>query len=100
MSIFSMNSKLPLSSNSVEINSILMSFLPPRCEAVLAAQPLCLTFFNNKIGCNTSPVTVTLPRQPTYPHSLNLHKSVTPLLHFQPQNSQLSSGITKNLTFH
>ena len=54
----------------------------PRREAVLAAQPLGLTNFNNKNGCNTTPVTVTLYIQATMFQPLNPLKTVPHLLHF------------------
>jgi len=60
-------------------------------------QTLVLTHFNFKNWCPTSPVTVTLRQQNPMFHSFNPHKTVTPLLHFSSQNSQLSSVINLNI---
>ena len=95
-----MNSKLPPSLNSVEFKSFLTSYSPLNIKLSTLNIISALTLFNNKNRCNTSPVTVTLWRltpllQPTIPP-----KSVTPLLHFPPEISQLSSGIANYLTFY
>ena len=71
--------------NSVEI---LVSLFTRRALRHWPSGLRTLTFFNNKNGCNTFPVTVTLRRQTTMFHPLNLLKSVTPLLHFFLKNDR------------
>ena len=84
--------KLLLSSNSVEIKSVLMFFClklhtssnsveikPVRDVRPEQIRVIPITFFNFKNGCPTSPGTGTLRRQPPMFHPLNPLKTVPPL---------------------
>ena len=71
---------LHTSFNSVEIYSIVSGVNHEQIRVIA------ITFFNNKNGCNTSPVTVTLRLQLPIFHPLNPLKSVTPLFHFSVKN--------------
>ena len=73
-------------STSIEIKSVLMSNYPSA-----------LTFFNFKNGCPTSAGTGTLYRQIPMFHPLNPRKTVPPLGHFLPENTQLFPSTNQNI---
>lgn len=90
---------LHTSSNSVEINSVRMSFALPDAHCAIgrrASRPL--THFNNKNRCPTSAGTGTLRCQIPMYHPLNPLKSVPPLGHLSLKNRRFSQQNSKNLT--
>jgi len=89
---------LHTSSNSVEINSVRMSFALPDAHCAIgrrASRPL--THFNNKNRCPTSAGTGTLLCQIPMYHPLNPLKSVPPLGHLSLKKGYISPGTNLNV---
>ena len=89
---------LHTSSNSVEINSVRMSFALPDAHCAIgrrASRPL--THFNNKNRCPTSAGTRTLLCQIPMYHPLNPLKSVPPLGHLSLKKGYISPGTNLNV---